>query len=100
MATTGEKDGRGFLIPGKQLASLIDTLFELGSVPLATDRAHRIGQNKQMFVHRLIVDGTVEAKMLELHARKRSLVDQLLENRTTDRILLDLEALGELMGEV
>ncbi len=65
----------------------------------ATDRAHRIGQDKPVFVHRLIVEGTVEAKMLELHARKRSLVDQLLENRPTDRILLDREALEELMGE-
>ena len=36
----------------------------------ATDRAHRIGQNKPVFVYRLITKDTVEEKMLELQKRK------------------------------
>jgi SNF2 family DNA or RNA helicase len=39
----------------------------------ATDRAHRIGQDKPVFVYRLIVAGSVEEKMLALQARKREL---------------------------
>ncbi len=39
----------------------------------ATDRAHRIGQDKKVFVYKLIAAGTVEERMLELQARKASL---------------------------
>ncbi len=39
----------------------------------ATDRAHRIGQDKQVFVYKLIARGTIEQRMLELQERKRSL---------------------------
>ena len=47
----------------------------------ATDRAHRIGQDKKVFVYRLITKGSVEEKMLELQARKKKLVSDLI---TTD----------------
>ncbi|MEO5374857.1 MAG: DEAD/DEAH box helicase [Alphaproteobacteria bacterium] len=39
----------------------------------ATDRAHRIGQDKAVFVYKLVAAGTVEEKMLELQDRKRAL---------------------------
>ena len=44
----------------------------------ATDRAHRIGQDKQVFVYRLVSSGTVEEKMLELQSKKKDLVDGIL----------------------
>ncbi len=44
----------------------------------ATDRAHRIGQDKRVFVYRLITKGSVEEKMLELQARKKRLVSELI----------------------
>jgi superfamily II DNA or RNA helicase len=43
----------------------------------AIDRAHRIGQDKAVFVYRLVAAGTVEEKMDELKARKRALADSL-----------------------
>ena len=43
----------------------------------AIDRAHRIGQSKPVFVHRLIAAGTVEEKMLALQSRKRALAEGL-----------------------
>ena len=39
----------------------------------ATDRAHRIGQTQPVFVYKLIIEHSVEEKMLELQARKRAL---------------------------
>lgn len=42
-------------------------------------RAHRIGQSKPVFAYRLIAEGTVEEKILHLQARKRALVEDLLE---------------------
>lgn len=55
----------------------------------ATDRAHRIGQDKPVMVHRLIAEDTIEEKILLLHQKKRSLIENLLEGQPTDKILLD-----------
>jgi len=43
----------------------------------AMDRAHRIGQTKQVFVFRFITEGSVEERMLERAAQKLRL-DQLV----------------------
>ncbi len=45
----------------------------------ATDRAHRIGQSKPVFVHRLVTIDTIEQKMEVLKARKRALVAGILD---------------------
>jgi SNF2 family DNA or RNA helicase len=44
----------------------------------ATDRAHRIGQDKTVFVYKLIASGTVEEKMVELQERKKALIEGVL----------------------
>lgn len=44
----------------------------------ATDRAHRIGQNRAVTVYRLITVGTVEEKILQLKAKKRELADSVI----------------------
>lgn len=41
----------------------------------ATDRAHRIGQKKTVFVHRLVTKGTFEERLSAIMARKQSLSD-------------------------
>ncbi|MDR6982212.1 hypothetical protein J2X32_000820 [Rheinheimera pacifica] len=43
----------------------------------ATDRAHRIGQKKAVFVYKLIASNTVEQKVQLLQQHKRQLADQL-----------------------
>ena len=45
----------------------------------ATDRAHRIGQDKKIFVHRLVTLATIEEKMETLKDRKRALVASVLD---------------------
>jgi SNF2 family DNA or RNA helicase len=45
----------------------------------ATDRAHRIGQDKPVFVYKLIAAGTVEEKILELQAQKSGIASSLFE---------------------
>lgn len=44
----------------------------------ATDRAHRIGQDKPVTVYRLVAENTIEEKILQLHEQKRDLADSLL----------------------
>ncbi len=44
----------------------------------ATDRAHRIGQQKPVTVYRFVATETIEDKILKLHEHKRDLADSLL----------------------
>ena len=48
----------------------------------ASDRAHRIGQDKQVFVYKLITSGTVEEKIHHLQKQKQELAENLL-NQTS-----------------
>ena len=45
----------------------------------ATDRTHRIGQTKNVFVYKLIAEGTIEQRMLQLQERKRNLASAILD---------------------
>ncbi|MDD7985431.1 DEAD/DEAH box helicase [Lentisphaera marina] len=49
----------------------------------ATDRAHRIGQEKAVTVYRLISEGTIEEKILKLHETKRELADFMLGTQSS-----------------
>lgn len=44
----------------------------------ATARAHRIGQDKTVLVYRLVVEGSIEEKVIELQQRKATLADGVL----------------------
>ncbi|MFJ2217865.1 SNF2-related protein [Streptomyces sp. NPDC101062] len=66
----------------------------------ATDRAHRIGQQQTVTVHRLITEHTVEDRIDELLTHKRALASAVLTGgdralaQLTDRELADLVTLG------
>ena len=49
-------------------------------------RAHRIGQTRPVFVHQLVIEGSIEERMLELQARKRALADGLLGRDGGERL--------------
>ncbi len=60
----------------------------------ATDRAHRIGQKKAVFVYKLVVSGSLEEKIIELQERKKGLTSALLDanaNIGSQITLQDLE---------
>jgi SNF2 family DNA or RNA helicase len=46
----------------------------------AADRAHRIGQDKPVFVYKLITENTVEEKILAMQERKRSLAESIYKS--------------------
>ncbi|MCB1984627.1 MAG: DEAD/DEAH box helicase [Burkholderiales bacterium] len=46
----------------------------------AADRAHRIGQDKAVFVYKLITENTVEEKILALQERKHKLAESMYQN--------------------
>lgn len=62
----------------------------------AMDRTHRIGQDKAVFVYRLVAEGTVEAAIQDLQARKQALADNLFAEAGAGPLALteaDLSAL-------
>lgn len=64
----------------------------------ATDRAHRIGQDKPVFVYKLIAEGTVEERIQALQERKSQLADALLSDNASGFKNLDEETLRELFA--
>jgi superfamily II DNA or RNA helicase len=53
----------------------------------AIDRTHRIGQDKTVVAYRLVAQGTIEERILELQERKRALVRNILEEDSFNRTL-------------
>ena len=49
----------------------------------ASDRTHRIGQHKPVFVYKLITRESVEEKILQLQERKKKLVEQLITTESS-----------------
>ena len=64
----------------------------------AMDRAHRIGQDKPVFVHRLIAENTVEAGIQRMQARKQALADALFEGTGQGPLALTEEDIHALFG--
>jgi len=66
----------------------------------ATDRAHRIGQSKPVFVYKLLTENTVEAKILELQKRKKELAAGILTEQKAGKISFDKNDLAHLFAPI
>jgi SNF2 family DNA or RNA helicase len=89
--------GTGINLTGADNVIHLDPWWNPAVEDQATDRAHRIGQDKPVTVYRLIARNTVEEKILAMHASKRALVAGVLAGtdaaaKLTTRDLVDLLA--------
>lgn len=75
--------GTGLNLTGADYVIHLDPWWNPAVEDQATDRAHRIGQERPVTVYRLVAEGTIEEQILELHADKRELVAGVLDG--TDR---------------
>ncbi|KAJ5769552.1 hypothetical protein N7520_004111 [Penicillium odoratum] len=65
----------------------------------AIDRAHRIGQTRDVFVHRLLIEDTVEDRIIELQEKKRELIEGALDEGGSMNVSrLDTRELAYLFG--
>ncbi|RMF88202.1 MAG: hypothetical protein D6739_00470 [Nitrospirae bacterium] len=93
--------GSGLNLTAADTVIHLDPWWNPAVMDQATDRAHRIGQDKPVQVFNLITRGTVEERILELQARKQRLASEVL---TTTRegghriTREDLEVLFEPLG--
>lgn len=65
----------------------------------AMDRAHRIGQQREVFVHRILINGTIENRIMELQQYKKDLVQNALDENGMKLVSrLGRQELGFLFG--
>ncbi|KAF1825084.1 uncharacterized protein K489DRAFT_352251 [Dissoconium aciculare CBS 342.82] len=65
----------------------------------AIDRAHRIGQVRPVKVHRVLIPGTVEDRIIELQEKKRALISQALDEKQASALArLGVQELAYLFG--
>ena len=71
--------GTGLNLTGADTVIHYDPWWNTAAQNQATDRAHRIGQERHVHVWRLIAENTVEQKILELQEKKAGLAAALLD---------------------
>ena len=72
--------GTGLNLTAADHVFLLDPWWNPAVEAQAADRAHRIGQDRPVVLHRLIAKDTVEEGILLLHERKRALADAALDD--------------------
>ncbi len=70
--------GVGLNLTAAEYVLLLDPWWNPAVERQAADRTHRIGQEKPVFLFKLITQGTVEEKILQLQQRKQKLVEQIV----------------------
>ncbi len=90
--------GTGLNLTGADYVIHYDPWWNPSAEDQASDRAHRIGQKKSVFVYRLITKGTVEEKILKLQARKRDLVDSIIAADRSVGKLLSFDDLKDILS--
>ena len=66
----------------------------------ATDRAYRIGQDKPVFVYKLLTENTVEEKILKLQEKKQLLADALYSSKRNAEVIFTQDDLVNLLKPI
>ncbi|NQU51508.1 MAG: DEAD/DEAH box helicase [Bacteroidetes bacterium] len=72
--------GVGLNLTEADYVFILDPWWNPASENQAINRAHRIGQNKNVFVYRFITENSIEEKIQKLKERKSSLADQFINS--------------------
>lgn len=90
--------GTGLNLTGADYVIHMDPWWNPAVEDQATDRAHRMGQEKPVMVYRIISRGTIEEEILSLHESKRDLVAGVLEGTTAAAAMSTSELISMLRG--
>ena len=90
--------GTGLTLTGADTVIHYDPWWNPAAENQATDRAYRIGQDKAVFVHKLICQNTVEERIQKMQEKKDDLATDLLSGATTG-LDLTAEVMAGLLGE-
>ncbi len=70
--------GTGLNLTGASIVIHADPWWNAAATDQATDRAHRIGQEDLVSVYKVIAQGTIEERILELQEKKSRLADSVV----------------------
>jgi len=90
--------GFGLTLTEADYVFLLDPWWNPAAENQAVDRAHRIGQERQVMVYRMIAEDTIEEKVLALQRRKAELFDALTDGGEAFRSAVTAEDLKELLS--
>ena len=90
--------GTGLNLTGADIVIHYDPWWNAAAQNQATDRAHRIGQEKVVNVYKLIVKDSIEEKIQQLQEKKLALADEIIGGETVSFSSLSREELLELIG--
>ncbi len=91
--------GFGLNLTGADYVIHLDPWWNPAVEAQATDRAHRIGQERPVTVYRLITKDTIEESIVALHQTKQALADALLSEGSQAAQLTAAELVGLLQVE-
>ncbi len=74
--------GLGLNLTAADYVFLLDPWWNPAVEAQAIDRAHRVGQTRNVIAYRLIARGTIEEKIAELQSNKRKLADAILSENS------------------
>ena len=89
--------GTGLNLTAADVVVHFDPWWNPAAEAQASDRAHRIGQDKQVTVYKLITSGTVEENVLQLQKGKQKLLEQVFEESEAANLSLGVNDLRELI---
>lgn len=75
--------GTGLNLVGADVVIHLDPWWNIAAQDQATDRAHRIGQERNVEVIKLIAENSIEQRVVELQNIKKELVDKIIANDDT-----------------
>lgn len=90
--------GTGLNLTGADIVIHYDPWWNRAAQDQATDRAHRIGQTKDVTVYQLIAKGSIEERIVKLQNDKKELADAVLSGETRSLGSMSKEELLELLG--
>jgi SNF2 family DNA or RNA helicase len=90
--------GTGLNLTGADTVVLFDLWWNPAVEQQAADRAHRIGQKKVVQVFKLVAQGTIEEKILELQQRKKDLIEEIVQPGESSLTTLTEEDIRELLN--
>ncbi|XP_054420708.1 transcription termination factor 2 [Pteronotus mesoamericanus] len=90
--------GVGLSLTGGNHLFLLDMHWNPSLEDQACDRIYRVGQQKDVIIHKFVCEGTVEEKILQLQKRKRNLAKQILSGSGESVTKLTLADLKVLFG--
>ncbi|MDB5850462.1 MAG: helicase, partial [Rhodoferax sp.] len=90
--------GLGLNLTAADTVVHIDPWWNPAAEQQATARAHRIGQTQPVFVYKIVVEGSIEERMLELQARKSALAQGVLGDDTLGTVKFSVAEIEDLVA--